>query len=86
MAEKSKPDSLSELSLGERALVARVEEKLFGASLPVRIDRYEVVSAIGRDGTWPVVLKVQQFFDDQKAAALEAAEDAAARAEMNRNG
>lgn len=43
-------------------------------------------SAIGRDGTWPIVLKVQQFFDDQKAAALEAAEDVAARAEMARNG
>ena len=45
-----------------------------------------MVSAIGREGTWPIVLKVQQFFDDQKAAALEAAEDAAARAEMTRNG
>ena len=45
-----------------------------------------VVSAIGREGTWPVVLKVQQFFDDQKAAALEAAQDAAARAEMARGG
>jgi GTP-binding protein len=44
-----------------------------------------VVSAIGREGTWPIVLKVQQFFDDTKAAALEAAVDAAARAEMNRN-
>ena len=43
-------------------------------------------SAIGREGTWPIVLKVQQFFDDQKAAALEAAQDAAARAEMARNG
>ncbi len=45
-----------------------------------------MVSAIGREGTWPIVLKIQQFFDDQKAAALEAAEDAAARAEMTRNG
>ncbi len=44
-----------------------------------------IVSAIGREGTWPIVLKVQQFFDEQKAAALEAAEDVAARAEMNRN-
>ena len=45
-----------------------------------------ISSAIGREGTWPIVLKVQQFFDDQKAAALEAAEDVAARAEMARNG
>ena len=45
-----------------------------------------LVSAIGREGTWPIVLKIQQFFDDQKAAALEAAEDVAARAAMRRDG
>ncbi|KAA2285704.1 Obg family GTPase CgtA [Arenimonas fontis] len=45
-----------------------------------------MVSALGREGTWPVALKVQQFFDEQKAAAREAAEDAAARAEMGRDG
>ena len=45
-----------------------------------------VVSALGREGTWLVVLKVQQFFDEQKAARREAAEEAAARAEMARNG
>ena len=45
-----------------------------------------ISSAIGREGTWPIVLKVQQFFDEQKAAALEAAADVAARAEMARNG
>ncbi len=44
-----------------------------------------VVSAIGREGTWPIMLRIQQFFDDQKHAALEAAEDAAVRAEMARN-
>jgi GTP-binding protein len=41
-----------------------------------------VVSAIGREGTWPIMLKIQQFFDDQKQAALEAAEDIAERAKM----
>jgi GTP-binding protein len=41
-----------------------------------------VTSAIGRDGTWPIMLKIQQFFDDQKQAALEAAEDVAERAKM----
>jgi GTP-binding protein len=41
-----------------------------------------VVSAIGRDGTWPIMLKIQQFFDDEKHAALEAAEDLAAREAM----
>jgi GTP-binding protein len=44
-----------------------------------------VVSAIGREGTWPIMLKIQQFFDDQKHAAAEAAEDVAARAEMQRD-
>ncbi len=43
---------------------------------------YFVVSAIGRDGTWPIMLRIQQFFDDEKHAALEAAEDVAARAAM----
>ncbi|GAB2996115.1 GTPase Obg [Arenimonas maotaiensis] len=40
------------------------------------------VSAIGREGTWPIMLKIQQFFDDQKQAALEAAEDVAERGKM----
>jgi GTP-binding protein len=40
------------------------------------------VSAIGRDGTWPIMLKIQQFFDDEKHAALEAAEDIAEREAM----
>ncbi len=35
-----------------------------------------VASAIGREGTWPIMLKIQQFFDAQKAAALEAQADA----------
>lgn len=40
------------------------------------------VSAIGREGTWPIMLKIQQFFDDQKQAALEAAEDVSERSKM----
>jgi len=44
-----------------------------------------VTSALSREGTWPIMLKIQQFFDDQKRDALEAAEEAAARAEMARN-
>jgi len=36
-----------------------------------------VVSAISREGTRPIMLKVQQFFDDLKHQAAEAAEDAA---------
>jgi GTP-binding protein len=45
-----------------------------------------VVSAIGREGTWPIMLKIQQFFDDQKHAALEAAEDVSERARMQPDG
>jgi GTP-binding protein len=45
-----------------------------------------VVSAIGREGTWPVVLQVQRFFDDNKRDAAEAAEDAAERARMQGGG
>ncbi len=44
-----------------------------------------IASAISREGTWPIMLKIQQFFDDQKHAAQEAAEDAAARAGMAGN-
>jgi GTP-binding protein len=44
-----------------------------------------VTSALSREGTWPIMLRIQQFFDDQKRDALEAAEDAAVRAEMAKN-
>lgn len=36
-------------------------------------DRWFLVSAIGRDGTWPVMLEIQAFFDRQREDALEAA-------------
>ena len=41
-------------------------------------DRWFLVSAIGRDGTWPVMLEVQAFFDRQREDALEAAANEAA--------
>ncbi|MGV8940274.1 MAG: Obg family GTPase CgtA [Lysobacter sp.] len=44
-------------------------------------DRWFLVSAIGREGTWPIMLEIMAFFDHQKAEALEAAEEAAAEAE-----
>jgi GTP-binding protein len=34
------------------------------------------VSAIGREGTWPIMLDVMAFFDHQREAALEAARSA----------
>jgi GTP-binding protein len=73
----NKGDLLSDEELAERAeaIVKALEWK----------EPWFVVSAIGREGTWPIMLKIQQFFDDQKHAALEAAEDAAAREQMARD-
>ena len=45
-----------------------------------------IASAIARDGTWPIMLEVQRFFDETKRDADEAAEDAAERARMARDG
>jgi GTPase len=70
----NKGDLLSEEERNERAqaIVKALDWK----------EPWFVTSAIGRDGTWPIMLKIQQFFDDQKQAALEAAEDIAERAKM----
>lgn len=38
-------------------------------------DRWYLVSAIGREGTWPIMLDVMAFFDRQREAAAEAAEN-----------
>lgn len=77
------------LVLNKADLLPEDERQVRAEALVQALDWKEpwfLASAIGREGTWPIVLKVQQFFDDQKAAALEAAEDVAARAEMARNG
>ena len=42
-------------------------------------DRWYVVSAIGRENTWPIMLDVMSFFDQLKEAAQEAADEAAYR-------
>src|SRR5690606_2845289 len=44
-------------------------------------DRWFLVSAISREGTWPIMLEIMSFFDRQKADALEAASEAAAEAD-----
>jgi len=36
-----------------------------------------LVSALGREGTWPIMLEVMAFLDRQRQAAAEAGEDAA---------
>ncbi|HSX62881.1 MAG TPA: GTPase ObgE [Tahibacter sp.] len=38
-----------------------------------------MISAIGREGTWPVCLEAQQFFDEQRRLAREAKAEEAAR-------
>ncbi|MEY3371653.1 MAG: GTPase ObgE [Pseudomonadota bacterium] len=70
----NKGDLLDDETRSERAkaIIAALDWK----------DPWFTVSAIGREGTWPIMLKIQQFFDDQKHAALEAAEDLAERAKM----
>jgi GTP-binding protein len=35
-----------------------------------------LISAIAREGTWPLALDIQRFFDEQKRAAAEAEADA----------
>lgn len=44
-------------------------------------DRWFLVSAISREGTWPIMLDIMAFFDRQKADALEAETEAMAEAE-----
>ena len=44
-----------------------------------------VSSAIGREGTWPIMLQVQRSFDETKRDAAEAALDAAERERMARD-
>jgi GTPase len=44
-------------------------------------DRWYLVSAIGRENTWPIMLDVMGFFDQLKEAAQEAASEAAYRAQ-----
>jgi GTP-binding protein len=70
----NKGDLLSEEEKQERAqaIVAELGWK----------EPWFVASALSRDGTWPIMLRVQQFFDDNKRDAVEAAEDAAERARM----
>ncbi|GAP67406.1 Obg family GTPase CgtA [Mizugakiibacter sediminis] len=58
----------------EREAMARGIVERLGWTAP-----WFVVSAIAREGTWEVCLRVQAFFDALKTAAAEAAAEAAAR-------
>ena len=53
---------------------ARAEEIVAGLGWK---DPWFLVSAIGREGTWPIMLEVMAFLDRQRAAELEARDGAA---------
>jgi GTP-binding protein len=77
------------LVLNKGDLLDDEERAARAAEIIAKLDWKEpwfVVSAIGREGTWPIMLRIQQFFDDQKHEALEAAEDVAERARMRPDG
>jgi GTP-binding protein len=77
------------LVLNKGDLLDDEERAARAADIVARLDWKEpwfVVSAIGREGTWPIMLRIQQFFDDQKHEAMEAAEDVAERARMQPDG
>jgi GTP-binding protein len=77
------------LVLNKGDLLDDEERAARAADIVARLDWKEpwfVVSAIGREGTWPIMLRIQQFFDDQKHEAMEAAEDVAERARMRPDG
>ncbi|MEO7251596.1 MAG: GTPase, partial [Arenimonas sp.] len=76
------------LVLNKGDLLSEDERQAKAAEIVAALDWQEpwfVTSALSREGTWPIMLKIQQFFDDRKRDAAEAAEDAAARAEMARD-
>ena len=73
----NKGDLMDEAERAERAreIVAELDWK----------GPWFVTSALSREGTWPIMLRAQQFFDEGKRDAAEAAEDAAERARMARD-
>src|SRR6187431_2979646 len=73
----NKGDLLSDEEKQERAkeIVAELDWK----------EPWFVASALSREGTWPIMLEVQRYFDETKRDAAEAAEDAAERARMARD-
>jgi GTP-binding protein len=89
---KHDPDMLAKprwLVMNKADLLPPEEAQARAEALVRELDWKEpwfLVSAIGRENTWPIMLKVQQFFDELKAAALEESAEAAARAEMRRDG
>ncbi|MDI9240431.1 GTPase ObgE [Lysobacter sp. LF1] len=80
--EKHDPELLNKprwLVLNKADLLLEEEQQAIVKSIIDELgwkDRWYLVSAIGREGTWPIMLDVMTFFDRQREAALEAARDA----------
>jgi GTP-binding protein len=76
------------LVLNKGDLLSDEEREAKAREIVAELDWQEpwfVASALSREGTWPIMLRAQQFFDDTKREADEAAEDAAERARMARD-
>ncbi|WP_396617069.1 GTPase ObgE [Lysobacter soli] len=76
--EKHDPELLNKprwLVLNKADLLLEEEQQAAVKSIIEELgwkDRHYLVSAIGREGTWPIMLDVMTFFDRQREAALEA--------------
>ena len=81
--EKHDPDLLNKprwLVLNKADLLLEEEQQAAAQAVVDELgwkDRWYLVSAIGRDGTWPIMLDVMAFFDRQREEAAEAAAAAA---------
>jgi len=76
--EKHDPELLDKprwLVLNKADLLLEDEQQAAVKAILEELDwkgRWYLVSAIGREGTWPIMLDVMTFFDRQREAALEA--------------
>jgi GTP-binding protein len=76
------------LVLNKGDLLSDEEREQRAREIVAQLDWQEpwfTTSALSRDGTWPIMLRIQQAFDEAKRDAAEAAEDASERARMSRD-
>ncbi|QSX77304.1 Obg family GTPase CgtA [Agrilutibacter solisilvae] len=84
--EKHDPELLAKprwLVLNKADLLLEEEQQAAAQAIVDELgwkDRWYLVSAIGRENTWPIMKDVMAFFDSLKEAAQEAANEAAYRA------
>ncbi len=85
--EKHDPELLAKprwLVLNKADLMLEEEQQAAAQAIIDELDwkgRWYMVSAIGRENTWPIMQDVMRFFDQLKEAAQEAADEAAYRAQ-----